>query len=168
MEASLQYYQQSRKDMWSLFTGIRISPFFDWICDQCCLCYVNDECLETELKLRNPKISYVTAKHSSLLLHTLDTLKNVGVIFTKEVRGEFREILFNLDVDSTHHACLCNKLTKYLNSLTKGWFKAYISPEGSDSLGRAIIDESKQSVHSLAFMFRMKRKEWETQNAYLL
>ena len=141
--------------------------FFDWICDQCCLCYANDERLETELTSTAQSQDQLTAKRSSLLLRTLDTLKNDGVIFTKEIRGEYREILFNLDIDSTHHARLCNTFTKYLTSLTKGRFKTYIPPDGSDNLGRAIFDESKHSVHSLAFMFRIKRKEWGKQKTHI-
>ena len=98
--------------------------FFDWICDQCCLCYANDERLETEITNTAQSQDQLTAERSSLLLRALDTLKNDGVIFTKEIRSEFREILFNLDIDSTQHARLCNTLTKYLSNLTiLGWWK---------------------------------------------
>ena len=83
----------------------------DWICDQCCHCYANDGQLEAELNSTVQSQDQLTSRRASLLLRTLDTLKKEGIIFTNEVRSEFREILCSLDIDIAQHACLCNTLS---------------------------------------------------------
>ena len=42
----------------------------------------------------------------------------------------------------------------------------YTPPEGNDSLGKEIHEESRHSLHSLAVIFRMKN-EWEKQNTHI-
>ena len=94
-ELTCQSHQSSK---WKLVCNIANSPekvcesfshelgsirFFDWICDQCCLCFANDERLETELTSAAQSQDQLRAKRSSLLLSTLDTLKTDGVVFTK-------------------------------------------------------------------------------------
>ena len=170
--------QSRQSSKWKLVCNIANSPenicesfshelgsihFFDWICDQCCLCFSNDQRLETELTSAAQSQDQLKAKRSSLLLRTLDTLKTDGIVFTKDVINEFKEILFELNIDSTCHARLCNTLTKYLSSLSNGRFKMCIPPEGGDGLGRALFDESKHSIPSISCMFKMKKREWEGQ-----
>ena len=126
--------------------------YFDWICDQCCLCYANNEHLETWLNNVCQSEDPLTAERSSLLVRTLATLRKNGTVFTKEVRSDFKAIVYNLEVDTSHHPRLCNTLTKYLSNLTKDHFRVYVPPDGNDSLGNVMYDESKFSLHSIAYI----------------
>ena len=109
----------------------------------------NDELLEEQLNRTAHSHDQLTAERSCLLLNTLAILKIGGLLFTEEVRGDFRKISGNLQVEHTHHSRLCNTLTKYLSNIIKGQYKMYAPPEGNDSLGKVIYDEKKFTLHSL-------------------
>ena len=87
--------QSHQSSKWKLVCDIANSPekiceYFsqesgsinDWICDLCCLCFANDGRLETELTSAVQSQDQLRAKRSSLLLHTLDTLKTDGAVWT--------------------------------------------------------------------------------------
>ena len=141
--------------------------FFDWICHQCCSCYANDEQLEMHLNSTIQSQDQLMAERSSLLLRALDTLKREGIVFTKEIGGEFKLILNNLDVDPNMHSRLCNTFSKYLNNLINNRFKTYASPDGNDSLGKIIYDETKFTLHSIIYIFTLKKSEWERKKTHI-
>lgn len=142
--------------------------FFDWICNQCSLCYCNGEQLETQLNSSCQSQDPLTAKRSTLLMRTLATLKEEGIVFTKEVRADFRTILCSLNIDQNCHLRLCNTFSKYLSNLTsKHHFKVYAPSNGNVSLGKAIYDERKFSFHSAAYAFKIKQEEWEKEKTHI-
>lgn len=98
----------------------------------------------------------LTAERSSLLLRAIDTLKREGLIFTKEIIGEYKKILHNLEVDPTQHSRLHNTFSKYLQNLVKNRFKMYALPDGNDSVGKIIYDETKFTTHSIPYIFMLK------------
>ena len=93
--------------------------FFDWICEQCSPCYLSDLHLQDQLATDMHSSDPMTAQKSQLLLRTLETLKMDGVVLTKDVMKEYKQILNNLDLPCDRHNQLCNSFRKYLSILSK-------------------------------------------------
>ena len=118
--------------------------FFDWICEQCSLCYLSDLHLQDQLATDMHSSDPMTAQKSLLLLRTLETLKMDGVVFTKDVMKEYKQILNNLDLPRDRHNQFCNSFRKYLIILSKNHnYKVFIPGTNVDTYGRALYDERK-------------------------
>ena len=135
--------------------------FFDWVCEHCCLGYANDRRLIDQLDNDKQSTNQIIAQRSKLIEKTLATLKNDGLIFTKDIMTEFREILNELEVDTNNHSRLCNSLTKYLNTLTRDHYASFAPANVGTKLGKAIYDKDKFTTHSLVYIFNMKKDKWQ-------
>ena len=134
--------------------------FFDWVCEHCCLSYANDQKLADQINNDKQSTNPVIARRSKLIEETLLTLQNEGLIFTKDVTTEFREILNELKVDSKNHSRLCNSLTQYLNTVTRERYESFTPANVGTKLGRIIYDKTKFTTHSLVYIFNLKKEKW--------
>ena len=75
--------------------------------------------------------------------------------------------MHSLKVNTADHSRLCKTFAKYLNNLIKVHFQVHTAPNGTDSLGRAIYDDKKFTQHSVAYIFQLKMKEWETKKTHI-
>ena len=101
--------------------AFQLSPgsvqLFSWICGQCSICYANDIRLEEHL-IRDTHSSDTVTRRSCLLLSVLNTLRTTGIVFTKEVMREHKEILTDLNTHTNQQNKLTNSFRKYLSNLT--------------------------------------------------
>ena len=63
--------------------------FFDWVCEHCCLSYANDQRLIDQLDSDKQSTNPIIARRSKLIEQMLVTLRNDGLIFTKDIITEF-------------------------------------------------------------------------------
>ena len=140
--------------------------FFDWVCNQCCLCYKNDSQLIETLQSDKASEDPIIALKSNTILQVLDTLSRDGIIFTKDVVVEFRASLHALNVHNADQYKLCDSLTKYISTLSKDRYKSYIQT-GKYSLGKVIYDEQKFTEFSIPYIFKLKTEEWEKSKTHI-
>ncbi len=141
--------------------------FFGWICAQCSLCYANDIQLEDSLSRGAQSGDPMTAQKSQLLIGVLDTLKNDGVVYTKDVMSQYKAILNSLHHIPKHqHNKLCNTFSKYLGNLSKNHhYSIFVPTFGIDAHGRVLYDQKKFSIHALNYMFKSREEEWKKQKS---
>ena len=145
-------------------TTFRLEPgsvgFFDWVCNQCALCYKGDAQLENTLMKDRESIDPFTAEKSKLLLDTLNLIESEGVVFTKDVMTRYKLVLSENSVPKTHHNRYCNTLIKYLTTLSsRRRYQTFTPPNNHNVSGKAIYDETKFTTHSLHYIFK-QREHW--------
>ena len=82
-------------------------------------------------------------------------------MFIKEVRAEFINFLTSNNIETTKHSYLCKSLIKYLDTATKACYKTYVPPENDRALGKVIYNNKLFSIHSLNYILKLKKAEWE-------
>ena len=135
--------------------------FFDWVCEHCCLSYANDQRLIDQLDSDKQSTNPIIAHRSKLIEQMLVTLRNDGLIFTKDIITEFRGILNELHIDIANYPRLCKSLGKYISTVTQGHYASFAPIDVGDKLGRVIYDEDKFTTHSLVYIFNMKKDKWK-------
>ena len=153
--------------------AFQLSPgsvqLFSWICGQCSICYANDIRLEEHLIRDAHSSDTVTRRRSCLLLSVLNTLRTTGIVFTKEVMREHKEILTDLNTHTNQQNKLTNSFRKYLSNLTtkSQYFKVFAPAACVDTYGRVLYDERKFSTHSIAYIYKEKEEQWKKQKSYI-
>ena len=86
----------------------------------------------------------------------LETLKNDGIVFTKDIMSEYRAKLHVLKVERKHHNHLCNSLTKYVSSVIKNQYQTYVPPS-------ALVRQYTTLINSQVIQWHMcSNKKWRT------
>ena len=84
--------------------------------EHCCLCYANDQRLVEQLESDKASTNPIISHRSKLMDRMLTILKTDGLVFTKDIVLEFRQILNELNVNTDSQSWLCNSLCKYINT----------------------------------------------------
>lgn len=135
---------------------------FDWICNRCELCHNNIHSFCTRLEQDISSADIATAARANVIQNTLEKLRTLGIVFTREVQAEFKLLLQQAEIEP--HTKIMNSFTKYIdNAVKKHRYCTYLFPTSTKAVGKVIYNDNIFNPASIAYVSSLKAAAWKAQ-----